>query len=86
MNRLSSVCLTNFILIKGLTKRLKFFMTEYCDFSYNTMAETYECRARKLEYDFVEIDRRVRNDIPEFLSRTQIISNRFYGKNFLKWV
>ncbi len=63
MNRLSSVCLTNFILIKGLTEWLKSFMTEYCDFSYNTVAETYECRARKWQHDFVEIDRRVRNDI-----------------------
>ena len=28
MNQLSSVCLTNFILIKGLTKQLKSFLAE----------------------------------------------------------
>ncbi len=38
-------------------ERLKAFWAEYCDFSYNTVAETYECRARKLQHDFVEIDR-----------------------------
>jgi len=38
-------------------ERLKAFWAEHCDSSYNTVAETYECRARKLQYDFVEIDR-----------------------------
>jgi len=53
-------------------ERLKAFMAEHCSFNYNNVAETYEYRARKLQHDFVEIDRYVRNDIPKFLSRTQI--------------
>ena len=53
-------------------ERLKAFMAEHCGFSYNIMAEAYEYRAHKLQHDFVEIDRYVRNDIPKFLSRTQI--------------
>jgi len=44
-------------------ERLKVFLAEHYDFRYNTVADTYECRAPKLQHDFVEIDRRVRNDI-----------------------
>ncbi len=44
-------------------ERLKALLAEHCGFSYNTVAETYKCRAFKLQYDFVEIDRRFRNDI-----------------------
>jgi hypothetical protein len=55
----------------------KAFWGEHYDFRYN-MAETYECRAHKLQHDFIEIDRRVRNDIVEFLSRTQLLIRRNY--------
>ena len=65
-------------------ERLKDLLAEHYDFRYNTtMAETCECRARKLQHDFVEIDRRVRNDILEFLSRAQIIFTCFAEKKTL---
>jgi len=38
-------------------------LVEHYGFRYNTVGETYEPRARKLQHDFVEIDCRVRNDI-----------------------
>jgi hypothetical protein len=44
-------------------ERLKVFLAENYDFRYNTVADTYECRARQWQHDFVEMDRRVRNDI-----------------------
>ncbi len=52
-------------------ERLKAFLAEHCGFSYNAVTETYD-RVRKWQHDLVEIDRHVRNDISEFLSRTQI--------------
>jgi len=64
--------------LKDYTKRLKAFWVEHCDSRCNTVAETYESRTRKLQYDFVEIDRRVRNNIYEFLSRTHIYNNPRY--------
>ncbi len=42
MNQLSSVCSTYFTLFKSIIERLKAFLAEYCGFSYNTVAETYE--------------------------------------------
>jgi len=49
--------------LKGIMERLKVFLTEHYDFRYNIVADTYECRARQWQHDFVEMDRRVRNDI-----------------------
>ena len=43
--------------------RLESFSTGHYDSIYNTVTETHECRAYPLQHDFVEIDRRVRNDI-----------------------
>jgi len=40
---------------------------EHYNFRYNIVTETYEYRARKLQHDFVEIDRHIHNDRPEFL-------------------
>ena len=46
---------------------------EHCDFRYNIVVEAYECRACKLQHDSIKINRRVHNDISEFLSRTLIL-------------
>jgi hypothetical protein len=42
MNQLSSICFTNFTLLKSIMERLKVFLVEYCGSSYNAVAETYE--------------------------------------------
>jgi len=42
MNQLSSICFTNFTLFKSIMERLKSSLVEYCGFSYNAVAETYE--------------------------------------------
>ncbi len=49
--------------LKGIMERLKVFLAEHYDFRYNTVAETYECRRHQSKLHFVEVDRRVRNDI-----------------------
>ena len=56
MNQLSSACLTDFTLIKGSRKAFK---SIFCRALWlYTVVEKYECRARKWQHGFVEIDRR----------------------------